>query len=142
MSSWRYLRKERTRAENLIEDCRELNGVAEFEKLVQRNVEMNAGLGFSRFGAMVRYIAEKAAGKNGKEEEELDFDRLTAAGRVLSELLEEQEKVFLLDPGDRRNDTGSEMEEEKEEEKNAREALESDIRLNKKCLELISVKTL
>jgi glycosyltransferase involved in cell wall biosynthesis len=140
MSSWRYLQKERTRAENLIEDCRELNSVAEFEMLVQRNVEMNAGLGYSKFGSMVRYVAETAAGMNREEKKEIDFARLAAAENVLSELLEEQEKVFLLDAGDTRNDNGSMNEEE--EEKIAKEALESEIRLNKRCLELITTKTL
>jgi len=140
ISSWRYLQKERTRAENLIEDCRELNSVAEFEMLVQRNVEMNAGLGYSKFGAMVRYIAEKAAGMNTEEEEGIDFARLAVSKKVLSEILEEQEKVLLLDAGDRRTKGDSESEEN--EDKFAKNALESEIILNKKCVELITAKTL
>ena len=62
-ASWRFLQTERARAALLIDDCRELNSAAEFEALVQRNVEANAGVGYSGFGAMVRFVvAQRVSG--------------------------------------------------------------------------------
>jgi JmjC domain, hydroxylase len=135
MTSWRYLKKERKRAEDLIEDCRGLeNGVAEFELLVQRNVEMNAGLGYAKFGAMVRYIAMKACGAGENEHEGIaNCTRLTAAEKILSELIEEQEKVFLVGVGGSSDDIN-----ETKGEKDAKEELLNEIRLNKECLEAIT----
>jgi hypothetical protein len=132
MSSLRLLQKERARAADLIDDCRCINGAAEFELLVQRNVEMNAGVGYTKFGAMVRYIATKAA-VACEEKERVHFARLTAAEKILNELVEEQEKVFL------NGESGGGSEDEiSEEEKAAREALLTDIRLNKECLKVIA----
>lgn len=60
-ASWEYLKAERARAAALIEDCREICGVGEFEGLVQRNVGANAGMDYAGFGGMVRHVACAAA---------------------------------------------------------------------------------
>jgi glycosyltransferase involved in cell wall biosynthesis len=130
MNSWRYLQKERARAEELIEDCREITGVAEFEMLVQRNVDMNAGIGYSKFGAILRYIATKAVENLGGDESvHFAEQRLAVAEKILCEVVEEQEKVIL--------GCGDSCSEIKDEEI-AREALLNEIKLNKECLELIA----
>lgn len=59
-ASWSYLRREYQHAADLIEDCRPLTSGKEFELLVQRNLQANAGLGYEDFGKLVRFIAHGA----------------------------------------------------------------------------------
>ena len=140
-NSWRYLQKERKRAEELIEDCREMNGAAEFEVLVQRNAEANAGLGYTAFGAMVRYIATKSVAENNDNfHGEVDIVnrnglRMSVAEKVLEELVTEQEKILNLSA----ENAGQRTIIDSEEEKDAREVLLNEIKLNKECLQVITV---
>ena len=57
--SWKHLQMKRKIAASLIADCRELNGAAAFEALVQRNLAAEAGMNYNGWGKMLRFIGNK-----------------------------------------------------------------------------------
>jgi glycosyltransferase involved in cell wall biosynthesis len=62
-ASWAYLRAKHQKAAVLIADCKELNGIAAFEALVQTNLKAECGLNYVDWGSFLRYIGSTALEK-------------------------------------------------------------------------------